>query len=191
MDGDSTPKLRYKTTIGSLDESYDPDAESKIPKTADDLTLQSMPLKLRESSLEKLRAVFCKLKSLELHYIMKSSSNEDSKTKPLDRQKNPHNELELIRTRLGYTSMLVKCETKTCASKNPDIPVYENLCATCTQYADPKLDSVGYDLMTLRNLISKVTYLQTLISMSLANQLDEAQLSMSITETDILAKAIL
>lgn len=172
----------YTQTRGQLVDEDDPNDETKIPKTATDLRYPLFPLEARQAQLEKITKCINSLKDLERRLILKTVD-------PSEFQQ-ARDRISIIRTKTGYKKLTVRCEFKTCARGQPEIPVYQNLCGSCHRVPPKEAESLELDLVTLSNLISRLTYLQEQLGMSLSNLLSEAELKAVFEEVSSMAECI-
>lgn len=184
----------------------DPNDEAKIPKRANDLRFANISLELRQKRLEQLAAVRKVLKDLELNMIMEKKSSSDGQPSDTD-MASMRKTITIIRTKIDLAGdkLKVVCELKSCASGfskvnsntnsleklkiegRSKVGIYKNICDGCFEYPS----GILYDLMTLRNLIVRVSFLEGQLSSSLSNVIPEDELLRIINETSILHKIII
>jgi len=176
----------YTVSKGRVIDEDDPNDETKIPKTATDLRFPLIPLELRQTSLEKIAKCIVFVRDLERRLILKTNN-------PADLLK-ARERISIIKTKIGFKHIMVRCEFKTCAKGQPEIPVYQNLCATC--YGNLPDDSPGSptslvsDLISVSNLINRFLFLEEQMSMSLSNLLTEPELKAAYAEINSLGDCI-
>lgn len=195
---------RYKEMRGvAVAAEDDPNDEAKIPKRANDLRFANISLELRQKRLEQLSVVRKILKDYELYVIMEK---KESIHKIQSDMTSIIKKLAIIRTKidLAGNKLKVVCELKSCASafskvnsetnsleklkieQRSKVSIYKNICDGCFEYPGGLL----YDLMTLRNLILRVSFLEGQLSSSLSNVIPEDELLRIIDEADTLFKII-
>lgn len=175
----------------------DPNDESKIPKYANDLREPDISLDLRKKRLDQAQSSKKKLKSWEIDLVLTSRDSSAPDTKYLEARKN----LRLIRDRIDRRNLTVPCELKSCSMGSPNVSIYKNICDACLfekfnlngsniEIDNARRDSVLYDLMTLRNLITRLSFLESELSSSLSNQLSRDELINAVNEIDAIDKII-
>lgn len=157
----------------------DPNDESKVPKSADDLRFPNYSLEMRQDLIKRLSAARDKLKIIENQYIL-TSENVDHSSYVKD-----------LRTKIDMenkagSDLYVKCEMRGCPFKPNKTPIYLNVCNNCNEMITPLL----VNMLTLNNVLLYMSYLIEMITSSLSNQLTEDELIECTKKSDILISLI-
>ena len=101
--------------------------------------------------------------------------------------------LMIIRSKIDMKGLVVPCEFKSCASKKPLVPIYLSRCGVCSHRVKSLLDletpegALRFDLLTLRNLIVRVAYLEEQLGVALSDRhSNKAELEPMIGESLLL-----
>lgn len=173
----------YNVTRGQLIDEDDPNDETKIPQAATDLRYPLISLEARQATLDKIAKCLSFLRDLERRLVLKTTDPDDFQ-KARDR-------ISIIRTKITYQKLTVKCEFKTCARGRPDVPIYQNLCGSChRQPSTNKANSLASDLLTISNLLNRLLFLEEQLGMSLSNLLTEEELKSVFNEGSSLAECV-
>lgn len=178
----------------------DPNDETKIPKHAKDLRDPDISLDLRRKRLDQVLESKKKLKGMEIFLIFSPRIQNENSTNNESFPKT-RKALALIRTKIDQQNLTVPCEMGSCSGGKPRVKLYKNLCDGCLlekfniNENDITIDSehknnIVYDLMTIRNLHTRLAYLESELSSSLSNQLSRTELISVINEIDALHNII-
>ena len=173
---------KYKEVFGKISDGNNPNDETKIPKTADDLQYSDISLDLRQRRLNSLMAMKKSLKDMQLKLVFIPKNGELSK---ID---NVRDKIRIIRTKIDINKLVSPCEYKTCVSSGKSTPIYLNLCHEC--FPSLNTSDIKYDLMSIRNLLVRMSYLEEHISSSLSNQISKEDLLSAVNEVSILETCI-
>lgn len=146
--------------------------------------------RLIDKTLTGLAGFKRELQDIELRVVMRTNPTprcfDDCEI--LDDRKR----LMIIRSRIDIHKLTAPCEFKSCAAKRPMIPIYLSRCSICSHKLKALLDpatvegALKLDLLTLRNLILRVSYLEEQLNLSLVNQVTKDELEKVIDEATLL-----
>lgn len=171
----------YRVVQGSVVTEDSSKAFEPSKNSTDDQHIK-FPLEFRLSRLDKLIRVKKFLRNLELYIVLESSDTNLS-------HEGIQKRLAIFRTKLDLTDLRVECESPDCKSGNKRIAVYLNLCDGCNPknaFNQESTERLTYNLITLKNLINKVSFLESRIGASLNNQLTDDELESALLEAKIL-----
>lgn len=159
---------------------------AELPKHADDLTVKQIPLKVRMQKLDELSALKRKLKMYEEGIVLQPISVGSGFSENDDNRKKIHAVLGKMKMMIDARKITAKCEIEGCRNQ---IPVYDNLCDDhLSKQFIVSIPVILVDLMTVRNLLLRVEFLEGQISASLSNQVSEKDLKNAIDEVDVLVR---
>ncbi len=169
--------MKYAVLQGDIAPPTEGDKyKDNMPKFATDLTIDQVPLKMRMDNLDTIQELRGNLKKIEIAII--TDVPIDSLYYKL-KQASP-DVMKRIKIIVDRSGILVECEIKDCDGK---IPPYMNICKNCLIIPDGK----ARDLMILRNIDTRLAFLEHQISSSLSNQLTEKELLDATNEVAILS----
>lgn len=127
-----------------------------------------------DRALGGLAAFKCELQDIELRIIMRTNPVPRcfDNCEIMDDRKR----LMIIRSKIHMKQLTIPCEFKSCASKRIMVPLYLSRCSICSHRVKRLLDpatpegTLQFDLLTLRNLIVRVSYLEEQLGVALSTR---------------------
>lgn len=160
--------------------------KAKLASTIDNGKPKTTTLELTDKALTGLAGFKRELQDIELRIVMR--------TNPVPRCfddceiMDDRKRLMIIRSKIDMKQLMVACEFKGCASKRMMVPIYLSRCGVCSHRVKSLLDpsttegALRFDLLTLRNLIVRVAYLEQQLSLSLSGQTKKDEIEPIISE---------
>jgi hypothetical protein len=166
------------------------------PKSADDLMYPRFSLDKRTKQLDGLCRLKKQLRRFETVLILNPLPSDPS---PKDKEMTMEEvvkKVSLLKAKIELYSIKSPCETEHCVAGSPLLPIYQNRCTACASSEKPKSKSdarqagtvqvLKSNLLSIRNIIVRIEFLEEQISSSLSNLLKEEELASAMKEAETL-----
>lgn len=157
-------------------------------KVSDNNTNISM--KLADKLLAGLARFKVEVLDIELRLVMKTNPPPQcfENCEIMDDRKR----LMVIRNKIDMRGLKVPCEFQACAAKRQLVPIYLEQCRVCSHKVKGLLNqntiegSLRFDLLTLRCLTTRISYLEQQLASTLSNKNSKSELDVIVNEASVL-----
>jgi hypothetical protein len=164
--------------------------KAKISHAKSENAYTNISTELTDKLLAGLAHFKVELSDIELRLVMKTNPPPQcfENCEIMDDRKR----LMVIRNKIDMQGLTVPCEFQACAAKRQLIPIYLGQCRVCSNRVRALLDqttpegNLRYDLLTIRCLITRISYLEQQLTSISSGQLTKLELDGIVHEASAL-----